>query len=294
MSVHTPVLLQEVIEYLNLTPGKKVVDATLDGGGHTREIKKLFPDVQVLGIEWDPVEFEEFKQNNPELAKEIIVVNESYTKMREIVEEHGFRPDGVLFDLGLSSWHYEASGRGFSFKKDEVLDMRFNPQSNQLTAGTIVNEYDRNELERIMAFYGEEQFAPQIAEAIVAARKRQPIVTTSDLVRIIESAVPAWYTKRKIHCATKTFQALRVVVNGELENVKEGIAAAIDVLNPGGRLLVISFQGMEDKIVRESFKEQAKAGIIRWVTRHTVKPTWKEQEANPRSRSAKLKIVEKI
>lgn len=294
MAVHTPVLLQEVIEYLNLTPGKKVIDATLDGGGHTREIKKLFPDVQMLGIEWDPVEAEEFKRNNPELAREITVVNESYAKLRDIVREYDFRPDGILFDLGLSSWHYEVSGRGFSFKKDEVLDMRFNPQSNQLTAAEIVKEYDRESLERILAFYGEEQFAPQIAAAIVAARKQKAITTTSDLVAVIESAVPAWYTKRKIHCATKTFQALRVVVNGELENVKDGIAAAVDVLNPGGRLLVISFQGMEDKIVREFFKEQAKAGTITWVTRHTVKPTWKEQEANPRSRSAKLKIVEKL
>jgi 16S rRNA (cytosine1402-N4)-methyltransferase len=300
MSVHTPVLLQEVIEYLNLASGlppqagKKVIDATLDGGGHTREIRKQFPDVEVLGIEWDPVEAEEFKQNNPELAEQIIVVNESYTKLRQIVEEHDFRPDGILFDLGLSSWHYEASGRGFSFKRDEVLDMRFNPQSNQLTAAQIVNEYDKEELERILAFYGEEQFAPQITEAIVTARKAKAIMTTNDLVAVIRSAVPTWYTKRKIHCATKTFQALRVVVNGELENVKEGIAAAVDVLSPGGRLLVISFQGMEDKIVREFFKEQAKVGIIKWVTRHTVKPTWKEQEANPRSRSAKLKIVEKL
>lgn len=294
MPVHTPVLLQEVIEYLDLAPSKKVIDATLDGGGHTREIKKAFPGVQILGIEWDPVEFEEFKQNNPELTKEITVVNESYTKMGQIVEQYDFHPDGILFDLGLSSWHYEVSGRGFSFKRDEVLDMRFNPQSNQLTAARIVNEYDREELERIVAFYGEEQFASQIAEAIVVTRKVKPIATTFELVSIIESAVPVWYTKRKIHCATKTFQALRVVVNGELENVKEGIAAAIDVLNPGGRLLVISFQGMEDKIVREFFKEQAKAGTIKWVTRHTVKPTWKEQEANPRSRSAKLKIVQKI
>lgn len=294
MSVHKPVLLQEVIEYLNLASGKKVIDATLDGGGHTREIKKQFPDVEVLGIEWDPVEAEEFKQNNPDLAKEITVVNESYTKLREIVQQHDFRPDGILFDLGLSSWHYEVSGRGFSFKRDEVLDMRFNPQSNQLTAAQIVNEYDSEELERILAFYGEEQFAPQITEAIVLARKAKAIVTTNDLVAVIQSAVPTWYTKRKIHCATKTFQALRVVVNGELENVKEGIAAAVDVLNPGGRLLVISFQGMEDKIVREFFKEQAKAKVITWVTRHTIKPAWKEQEANPRSRSAKLKIVEKL
>jgi 16S rRNA (cytosine1402-N4)-methyltransferase len=294
MSIHTPVLLKEVIEYLDLKPGKKVIDATLDGGGHTREIKKQFPDVQVLGIEWDPVEFEEFKQNNPELTKEIIVVNESYTKMREIVTEQDFHPDGILFDLGLSSWHYEVSGRGFSFKKDEVLDMRFNPQSNPLTAGEIVNTYDRAELERILAFYGEEQFAPQIAEAIVVARKAKPIVTTNDLVAVIQSAVPVWYTKRKIHCATKTFQALRVVANGEMENVKEGIAAAIDVLNPGGRLLVISFQGMEDKIVREFFKEKAKEGVIQWVTRYTVKPKWAETEHNPRARSAKLKIVEKL
>jgi len=292
-ATHTPVLSEEVIRYLDPKPGMTFLDCTLNGGGHASLLAAR--GARVLGLEWDPVIAAEFPRRHPELAGSVEAVNASYTGLERILQERGIVPDGILFDLGLSSLHYEASGRGFSFNRPaEPLDMRFNPQETQTTAGDLVNGAEPEELEGILREYGEEQFAGQIAAAIATARRAAPLRTVGDLVAVIEGTVPAWYRRRKIHCATKTFQALRVAVNRELENVREGVSAAIRALPSGGRLLVISFQGAEDKLVRELFKEQAKAGVIRWVTRGTVRPTWAEQQSNPRSRSAKLKIAEKI
>ncbi|MBI2674643.1 MAG: 16S rRNA (cytosine(1402)-N(4))-methyltransferase RsmH [Candidatus Yanofskybacteria bacterium] len=325
--VHKPVLLKEVIEYLDPKPGDKIIDATLDGGGHSAAIlEKVGPDGKVLGIEIDSelVSAAKLKIKNEKL-KNLIVVNDSYTNIENIVREHNFRPNGILFDLGLSSWHYERSGRGFSFKRDEPLDMRYNParpgnpkpeirnpkqipnlksesSKQTLTAAEVVNTYSKEELEKIFREYGEEQFSKQIAENIISARRREPILTTSGLVEVIGESVPHWYKKKKIHFATKTFQALRIEVNSELENVEKGVSAAINVLEPacpeqgrrGGRLVVISFHGIEDKIVRELFKKKAKEGVVKWVIKGTIKPKWEEVKNNPRARSAKMKIVEKI
>ncbi len=291
MSIHKPVLLNEVIEWLNIKPGAQIIDATLNGGGHTAGILEKYPDAKILGIEFDPDIFREFQKS--EIASKVIAVNDSYTNLKNIVNQHGFRPDGIVFDLGLSSWHYE-SGRGFSFRRDEILDMRFNPQVTQTTAADIVNKSDQKELEKIIFEYGEERFAPQISKEIVSARKEKPIVKTLDLVRVIERAVPGGYKKRKIHYATKTFQALRIAVNGELENVSKGVGQAIKALNPGGRLVVIAFHGLEDKIVKEIFKQKAKNNVIRLPYKGTIKPRWEEVKSNPRARSAKMKIAEKI
>jgi 16S rRNA (cytosine1402-N4)-methyltransferase len=172
--------------------------------------------------------------------------------------------------------------------------MRFNPQVQKRTAADIINIAEKGELEHILAFYGEEQSAGQIAEEIVHARRVKPIVTTAELITVIARAVPEWYKRQKIHFATKTFQALRVAVNDEIENIKKGIQAAINVLKPGGRLVAISFQGLEDKTVREIFKKNVQAGTLKWVTKRTVRPTWAEIKENPRARSAKMKIGEKI
>ena len=292
VAAHTPVLLDEVIRYLDPKSGSVVLDCTLNGGGHAAAI--VARGARVLGIEWDPVIAGAFFTKHPELRDSVTVVNDSYVNLERICVEHGVTPDGILFDLGLSSLHYETSGRGFSFMRDEPLDMRFNPETNPLTAGRVLNEWPVEDLERMLIEYGEEQFAGQIAAAVALSRRAAPLRTTTELVALIESAVPVWYRHRKLHCATKTFQALRVMVNDELENVKKGVAAAIRVLKPGRRLLVISFQGAEDRIVRELFKEHTKAGTIRWVTRATIRPTWTEAKTNPRARSAKLKIVEKM
>ncbi len=292
--IHTPVLLHEVIEYLNLSAGKRFIDATLDGGGHSRAIREQYPDIGILGIELDPVELKEFRERFPEAARSMTLVNDSYVNLERIVQEHQFRPDAILFDLGLSSWHLESSGRGFSFQKDEPLDMRFGSHLAGRTAADIINTATPEELEEIISTYGEERFAPEIVRGIVTARGVKPVMTTQELVEVISRAVPKWYTKRKIHWATKTFQALRIAVNDELENVQKGIEAAMRVLNPSGRLAVISFQGLEDKAVRSAFRRGVEQGLIRWVTKRTIRPSWEERKRNPRSRSAKMKIAEKM
>lgn len=292
LSGHKSVMLNEVIEYLNIRPGAKIVDATLNGGGHTEGILERYPDVKILGIEWDPDIFQEFQKKD--VAKKMTAVNDSYVNLKKITEEHDFRPDGIIFDLGVSSFHYEQSGRGFSFLRDEPLDMRFNPRTQVTTAADIVNTTDRAELEDIISRYGEEKFAADISERIVHERKVKPITTTIELSGLIMNSVPVWYRNKKIHPATKTFQALRIAVNGELDNVEKGVLAAVDVLNGGGRLVVISFQGLEDKIVREIFKQKAKEGIVKWVMKGTIKPKWGEIQENRRARSAKMKICEKI
>ncbi len=289
-SGHTPVLVKEVIEYLNIKEDSKIIDATLDGGGHTRAILEKYPDVKVLGIEFDPILFKSLKLNDDRLTK----INDSYVNLKNIAEKHGFEPDGILFDLGLSSWHYEESGRGFSFKKNEILDMRFNPEVQPESAVDIVNKYSEDELRELISSLGEEQFAGNIAKNIVRTRREKPIVMTEDLVNVISRSVPEWYKHQKINFATKTFQALRVAVNDELGSVREGLTAAIEILKPGGRLVVIAFQGLEDKVAKEVFKEKAKEGIIEFVVKGTIKPSWEEQRSNPRARSAKMKIAQKI
>lgn len=293
--MHKPVLLNEVLEYLQPKPGGVYIDATLNGGGHSRAILgRIMPEGKIIGIEWDEALASRASQEfqNSLYAGKITVVNDSYVNIADIAEELEVKPDGILFDLGISSWHYE-SGRGFSFKGDEPLDMRFNNSSGQ-PASEIVNLYTVPELEQILRDYGEEQFSKKIAEKIGIARKKKPIMSTAELMEVISEAVPEWYKHRKIHFATKTFQALRVVVNDELGNVTRGVQEAIRILKPGGRVAVISFQGHEDKIVREIFKEQAKAGVIRNLTKTTIRPSWTEQKENPRSRSAKMKVAEKI
>ena len=290
---HTPVLFNEVINALDPKPGSVIVDCTLNGGGHATALAGR--GARVIGIEWDPVIAGEFSTRHPELGDTVTVVNDSYTNLEDICRTHHVVPDGILFDLGPSSLHYEASGRGFSFMRpDEPLDMRFNPETVAVTAGELVNSESVEELERILREYGEEQFAGQIAAAIVIARRAAPLRTVGDLVTVISDAVPNWYRHRKLHPATKTFQALRIAVNGELDNVRRGVTAAIHTLKPGGVLAVISFHGLEDRLVRELFKEATRAGRVEWVTRATIRPTWDEIKRNPRARSAKLKLVRKL
>src|SRR3990167_5163196 len=246
--------------------------------------------MNVLGIEFDPVLFRSLKIKNDRLIK----INDSYVNLKKIVEEYGFKQDGILFDLGLSSWHYEESGRGFSFKKNEILDMRFNPEVRSESAADIVNKYSEDELGDLISSLGEEKFARNIAKNIVRTRREKLIIMTEELVNVISQSVPEWYKHQKINFATKTFQALRVAVNDELENVRKGVEAAIDVLKPGGRLVVISFQGMEDKEVKEILKKKSKEGIIEFTVKRTIRPSWEEQKNNPRARSAKMKVATKL
>jgi 16S rRNA (cytosine1402-N4)-methyltransferase len=304
--IHEPVLLKEVIEYLTVGKNKNYIDCTIGEGGHTMEIlKRNGPKGKVLGIEIDP---ELYKKLKKEKLERLILVNDSFSKLKEIVKGENFGPiSGILLDLGLSSWHLEKSGRGFSFLKDEPLIMRYDwnlaksillrsngVSSKELSAEKIVNEWSEKEIERILKEYGEERFAKRISREIVRARKVKPIETTFQLVEVIKRAVPSFYQHQRIHFATKTFQALRITVNNELENLKIALPQAIEILERGGRLVVISFHSLEDRIVKNFLKEKEREGKIKILTKKPIRPSKEEIRKNPRSRSAKLRAALKI
>lgn len=296
VGVHIPILLNEVLEYLDLKPGQKIIDATFGTGGHSLAIlEKIKPKGKILGIEIDP---ELFKKAEERFLKiqEVVLVNDSYANLAKIARENDFSGcDGILFDFGFSSWHLQSSGRGFTFLKDEILDMRFSPKlADFVPAREIINFWPPKEIEKILKEYGEERFSKQISKAIVEARKKKPIISTFQLVEAIREAVPVWYQKRKIHFATKTFQALRIAVNHELENIEAGLKQIDRVLKTGGRAAVISFHSLEDRIVKNAFRELKKKGIAEIITKKPVRPTPEEIIQNPRSRSAKLRAMKLI
>ncbi len=258
--MHTPVLLQEIIEVFQPGSGKKFIDATANGGGHTTALRQM--EAEVLPIEWDPV-----------LAQRIGAVNDNYANIAKIAREHGFdQCDGVLFDLGFSSEQLEM-GRGLSFLKDEVLDMRYG--NAEKSASDILNTASEEEIARILKEYGEERFDGRIASAIV---RHRPLNTTQQLVEAIESVVPR---RSKIHPATRTFQALRIAVNHELENLQQGLEGAMEIVKPGGVIAVISFHSLEDRIVKKFGGSKPR------------RATWEEIKKNRRARSAKLRIITK-
>jgi 16S rRNA (cytosine1402-N4)-methyltransferase len=313
--MHVPVLQKEVLYYLDPKPNENFIDCTIGGGGHTAAIlERNGPKGKVLGIELDTELYKRLKaaEINPEaehsarygarneklkIKNRLILVNDSYVNLREIVKREKFRPvSGILFDLGMSSWHLEESKRGFSFMRDEILDMRYNPQINSLTAEKILNQWSEFKIRQILKEYGEEKFAERIARKIIEMRKIEPIKTTFDLVKIIMGVVPAWYLHQRIHFATRTFQALRIAVNDELNNLEKTLPQAIEILEPGGRLVVISFQSLEDRIVKTFFKKYIGDTYVnlKILTKKPVRPSEEEIRINPRSRSAKLRAAIKI
>lgn len=303
--VHKPVLQKEVLEYLDPKANENFIDCTIGEMGHTAAIlEKNEPKGKVLGIEvdyelYEKLEAAETKNQKPKIKNRLILVNDSYTNLKKIVEKYKFQPvAGILFDLGMSSWHLEESGRGFTFLKDEPLDMRYNFQfpipNFQLTAEKIVNEYSQEKIENILREYGEEMFAKRIAKKIIEERKIKPIKTTFQLVEIIKKAVPRRYQRKKIHWATRTFQALRIAVNDELNNLEKVLPQTIDILKPQGRLVIISFHSLEDRIVKNFFKEETKKSLIKILTKKPINPSQEEIKINPRSRSAKLRACQKL
>lgn len=296
--MHKPVLLNEIIEYLNPQSGEVFVDGTANGGGHTMAIaEKVSPDGKVVAIEWDKEIFTELKVKSEEGKEKsmIIAVNDSYANLKNILSELKIeKVDGILLDLGFSSVHIDVSGRGFSFQKDEPLDMRYNIGEGE-TAAEIVNSYSEKDLADILYKYGEERFSRQISRRITEERKKKRILTTFELVRVIESAVPIFYRKAgKINCATRTFQALRIVVNNELENLENVLPQIVEVLNQGGKVAIISFHSLEDRIVKNFFRDKSKEGFLKIITKKPIIAGEKEIENNPRSRSAKLRIAIKV
>ncbi len=293
--MHLPVLTKEIIQYLKAEPNKNFIDATFGQGGHTLAIlEKTKPDGKVLAIEYDPILYRSFKLN-PNLKKRLILINDSYTNLEKIVKDLNFGPvHGALFDLGVSMWHFKKSKRGFSFQTNEILDMRINPYKEEIPAYKIINEYPEQKIEEILREFGEEKFTKRIAKAIVLQRRKKPILTTLELTKVIEGAVPRWYKKQKIHCATRVFQALRIAVNDELENIKRGLEQSLEVLFSGSRIVVVSFHSLEDRLVKQFFKEKAKENILKIITKKPIIPPKKEIIINPASRSAKLRVAELI
>ncbi len=295
--IHKTVLLHEAIDGLDIKNGDIFVDGTLGGGGHSEEVAKRFGNsVVMIGIDLDPEAIERASARLSPLNPNIQYIQGSFRNIDNLLETSGIKSvDKILLDIGLSSNQFEDSGRGFSFQKDEPLIMSFKKDLKQedLTAREIVNTWDLENISTILKSYGEEQFAWKIAKAIVARREIKPIDTTFDLVEIIKIATPKWYHHKRIHPATKTFQALRITVNDEIESLKEGVAKGFRVLNPGGRLAVISFHSIEDRIVKNFYRDRDKERLGKVITKKPIIPTEAEIAENPRSRSSKLRIIEK-
>lgn len=292
--IHEPVLIKEVLQYLGPKENENFVDCTVGEGGHTALIvERTKPNGKVLGIDLDPDQIENSKKRF-EKQERVILVNDSYANLKEILEEKSFENvNGILIDLGMSSFQLEGSTKGFSFQKDEDLDMRYSKEQG-LTAKEIINEYDIKELERILEEYGEERYARQIAKKIVEERKNKKIESTFQLVQIIKEAVPKSYQFGNIHLATRTFQALRIATNNELGNLERVLPDAISILSSGGRLVIISFHSLEDRIVKNFFKQKEEEGVVKILTKKPVTADVDEMGINPRSRSAKLRAIVKI
>lgn len=293
--MHVSVLLDEIIENLNPKPGDNFVDCTLGNGGHAIEIfKKTSPNGKLLGIDFDKEAIKKAESRIEEEAldkKRIFFVQGNFANLAEIVNEVNFKNiKGILLDLGMRTEHLEESGRGFSFQKDEPLDMRFGVlDETRTTAAEIINSWPKEELDKIFWKYGEERKSRQIAATIFSARRKKRILTSKELANLILGVYGG--RRGKIHPATKVFQALRIVVNDELENLNKVLPQAIDLLKKGGRIAVISFHSLEDRIVKHFFKENNRLKII---TKKPLIPSEEEVYRNPKSRSAKLRVAEKL
>ncbi|MBX4209200.1 16S rRNA (cytosine(1402)-N(4))-methyltransferase RsmH [Candidatus Parcubacteria bacterium] len=297
MTMHESVLLKETIEGLDIRPGDVVVDGTLGRAGHAIEAAKSARakggDAFIVGIDRDSDALAESEAKLKSAGIEAKLFKGNFRDMGEFVSKAGkSSADKIILDLGVSSPHIDSSGRGFSFKKDEplLMTMEKEPTADSFTARDIVNGWAEEDIANVIYAYGEERYARRIAKAIAARRTDRPIETTSDLVSVIESAVPGMYKRGKIHPATRTFQALRIAVNDELGSLKKGLDAAFGALSQGGRLAVISFHSLEDRIVKTAMKEWAKAGRGEQLAKKPVAPGDEEIARNPRSRSAKLRI----
>ncbi|MEA3273572.1 MAG: 16S rRNA (cytosine(1402)-N(4))-methyltransferase RsmH [Patescibacteria group bacterium] len=311
MSIHKPVLLKEVIEFLDPKKGKIFVDCTLGGGGHAEAmIAKVGKEGRVIGLDFD-------KSNIEKLAKQkrIETIWANFKDIKKVLHKKEIetsskivgRVDGILADLGFSSDQLEKVP-GLSFQKDEYLDMRLD-KSGDLTATDILNKFSQKEIAEILSKYGEERKADLIAEKIVRQRKTQEIETAFQLVQIVQSCYPEKIKVRGVNVATKTFMALRIAVNGELENLEQFLAEAMGCLKKGGKIAIISFHSLEDRIVKNFFKREAKKcicdedqaqctcnhqPILKIITKKPIVSSAEERQTNPRSRSAKLRIAEKI
>lgn len=285
--MHAPVLLHEAVETLHLKDGDIFLDGTLGSAGHSLLVAEKFGnDVEIIGIDRDPDALARSAERLKEFTHSSYLRLESFRNLDEVLLGLGVsQVNAILLDLGISSEQIDESGRGFSFQRDEPLDMRMGKQG--LTAADVLNGWSEETLESILRGFGEERRARQIARAIVERREKKPFKTTADLVEVVGKRTG------RIHPATKTFQAIRIAVNEELTALEEGLRKAFDALGGGGRLAVISFHSLEDRIVKNFMRERAKTGEGRLITKKPIVPSEEEVERNPRSRSAKLRVIEK-
>lgn len=305
---HTSVLLQETIEGLQIRPDGIYVDGTLGGGGHASEAAKRLMGGRLIGIDQDDAAIEAAAKRLEPWKDRVTLVRSNYCDMQAVLKELGIeKVDGIMLDLGVSSYQFDAAERGFSYRFDTPLDMRMDRRQT-LTARTMVNEYPEMELFRIIRDYGEDKFAKNIARHIVQAREKKPIETTGELNEIIKAAIPAKMREKGGHPSKRTYQALRIACNRELEVLESSLDTFVELLNPGGRLCIITFHSLEDRIVKSAFKRQenpctcppefpvcvcGKKSSGRVVSRKPILPSQEEMEKNPRSKSAKLRIFEK-
>lgn len=307
---HVPILLYKTVEMLNPKPGGVYVDATLGGGGHFRELlKKAEYQGTFIGIDQDEVAISTANEIFSKFSCDIRLIHDNFYNLKKIIKENKLGEiDGILFDLGVSSYQFDEGARGFSYNKDAPLDMRMD-QRKTLSAKDVVNNMSRDELKQIISEYGEESWAGRIADFICEARCRQEITTTGELVEIIKNAIPARARRKGGHPARKTFQALRIYVNKELEILDSSIKDAVELLKPGGRICVITFHSLEDRIVKNAFKLLATdcicpkealictcnhTKVLKVLTPKPIYPSKEEIELNPRARSAKLRVAQRL
>jgi 16S rRNA (cytosine1402-N4)-methyltransferase len=298
MSVHIPVLTAPLLDHLQLQPGARCIDATVDGGGHAAAmLERTAPRGEVLGIDRDPELLTAARRTLAGAvdAGRLHLARGDFRELRRIAAAHHFeKVAAVVFDLGLSSFHLDASGRGFSFMRDEPLDMRFDPQAAPTgTAAELVNSRTAAELAAVFRTFGEERFAGRIARVIVAQRQRAPLQTTTQLFDVVTAALPARVRWRGARSAARVFQALRIAVNDELGAIAEALPQALALLAPGGHLAVIAFHSLEDRLVKQFFAAERQAGRVRILTKKPLRPGDEEVAANPRAASAKLRVCER-
>ncbi|MCI5501721.1 MAG: 16S rRNA (cytosine(1402)-N(4))-methyltransferase RsmH [Lachnospiraceae bacterium] len=308
--VHKSVLLDEVIDNLNIKPDGIYVDGTLGGAGHGKEVcKRLSANGRFIGIDQDEDAIRASTERLSEFGDIVTIVRSNYSDMVSVLHDLCIdKVDGITLDLGVSSFQLDTADRGFSYRMDAPLDMRMDNRQ-ELSAATVVNEYTESELFHIIKNYGEDKFAKNIAKNIVIERKKNPILTTGRLAEIVDRSIPMKMKKQGGHPAKRTFQAIRIEVNHELDVLQQNLSDMIDLLNPGGRFCIITFHSLEDRIVKKAFREAENPCICppdfpvcvcgrvskgRMFPRKPILPSDCEMEANPRSKSAKLRVFQRI